>query len=190
MSNKLQQILFNLSTFSPIVFFFCLVWWIQNGTDELGIGNGTINITLKSIVISVIGIIGLFYTFYPVFIVNKSCKTLERVAISVSSVISKDNSSVGAIITYIFPFSNLVFEEINLYVLLIIISIAILFLFRINTVLPNPILILLGYHFYQITTGNGSEELPLISKRKSIHDAKTIKKVVIAWDYFMIEVNQ
>ena len=42
---------------------------------------------------------------------------------------------------------NGLIEEINLYVLLIIISIAILFLFRINTVLPNPILILLGYHF-------------------------------------------
>lgn len=30
----------------------------------------------------------------------------------------------------------------------------------------------------------------MISKRKSIQDAKSIKKVITLWDYFMIEVKE
>ena len=88
------------------------------------------------------------------------------------------------------PFSNLVLGDYNIWLSLSIIAIAILFLALSNTVWLNPILMLWRYHFYEISNANGSEELPMISKRKSIQDAKSIKKVITLWDYFMIEVKE
>ncbi|MCR5636690.1 MAG: hypothetical protein K6F76_05905 [Clostridiales bacterium] len=190
MANKLQKMLFNLSTISPILFFACIVWWIQRGAKEVLAKDGTICLTEKAIFISVIGILGLFYAFYSVLIVKTGCRKLEIVPISVNSVKSNDKYSVVAIISYVLPFSNLVLADYNIWLSLSIIGIALLFLFISNVVWPNPILMLCKYHFYEILTANGSNGLSLISTRKSIQDAKTIKKVIALWDYFMIEVKQ
>lgn len=189
MANRIQKMLFNLSTISPIAFFFVVVWWIQCGVSEVSTETGEIHFTSKAIAFSVIGLIGLLYTFYSVLIVKAGRKKLEIVPISVNSVKSKENLAVCTIISYIFPFSNLVLANYNIWLLLSIVVLAMVFLFLSNTVWPSPVLILWGYHFYEISNANGGEEFPLISTRKSIKDAQTIKKVITLWDYFMVEVR-
>lgn len=190
MANKLQRILFNLSTVSPISFFISVVWWIQHGSDELLMEAGKCHITAKAIIISIIGIVGFMYAFYSVMVVKVSIRKLQIVPINVSSVKSTDKKSIVGIITYILPFSNLVLKDYDFWLSIFVLSLAILFVFLSNTVWPNPILILWRYHFYEISTANGSEELPLISTRRSIQNAKTIEKVITLWDYFTIEVKQ
>lgn len=190
MANKLQRMLFNLSTISPIAFFFSIVWWIQCGYKEVCAEDGKIQLTAKAIVISAIGIIGLLYAFRSVLIVNIGRRKLEIVPICVSSVRSNDKLSIIAIVTYVLPFSNLILKDFDVWLTLSIIGIVLLFIVLSNTVLPNPVLMLRGYHFYEVTTANGSNGLSMISKRKSIQDAKTVKKVIILWDYFMVEVKQ
>lgn len=182
--------LFNLSTISPIAFFFSVVWWIQRGYSVGCTEDDEIHLSVKAIVISVIGVVGLIYAFRSVLIVRTGCKKLEFVPISVSSVKSNDKLSIVAIVTYVLPFSNLMLKDFNTWLTLSIIGIALLFIILSNTVLPNPILMFRGYHFYEVTTVNGSDGIPMISKRKSIQNAKTINKVITLWDYFMIEVKQ
>ena len=190
MANKLQRMLFNLSTISPIAFFISVVWWIQRGCSVVCTEDGEIHLSVKAIVISVIGVLGLLYAFRSFLIVRTGCKKLEIVPICVSSVRSNDKLSIVAIVTYVLPFSNLILKDFNVWLTLLIIGIVLLFIVLSNTVLPNPILMLRGYHFFEVTTANGSDGLSMISKRKSIQDAKTIKKVIILWDYFMVEVKQ
>ena len=183
MANKYQKMLFNLSTLSPVTTFFSIVWWIQNRADT---GR---QITTKAILIAIVGFVGLLYAFCSMIIVKWSEKRLEVVPISVSSVKSKGNLPIAAIITYILPFSKLVISEYNVWLTHLIILIALVFVFISNAVLINPLLLLCGYHFYEISTENGSVELPMISTRKSIQDVKQINKVITVWDYFMIEVK-
>ena len=190
MANRTQRFLFNLSTISPIAFFFSVVWWIQYGSNELTIEAGRIHLTIKAIAISAIGLLGLVYAFHSVLIVKVSKRKLEIVPISVSTVKSKDTLSICAIITYILPFSNLVLADYSILLTISIIGVALVFLLLSNAVWPNPVLMLWGFHFYEISNVNGSEELPMISTRKSIQDAKTIKKVNTIWDYFVIEVRK
>ena len=189
MANRFQKMLFNLSTLSPIAMFFSIVWWIQNGTTAISMKEEHFQITATAILITVIGLVGFLYAFRSIIIVKRSEKKLEVVPISVSSVKSKGNFPVAAIIAYILPFSNLVISEYNVWLTLVIILIALVFVFLSNSVLVNPLLLLSGYHFYEIATENGSEELPMISTRESIQDAKRIKKVITVWDYFLIEVK-
>lgn len=190
MANKLQRMFFNLSTISPIAFFFSVVWWIQRGCSVVCMEDGEIHLSVKAIVISVIGLVGLLYAFRSIMIVRTGCKKLEIVSISVSSVKPNDKLSIVAIVSYVLPFSNLILKDFNVWLTLSIIGIVLLFIVLSNTVLPNPILMLCGYHFFEVTTVNGSDGLSMISKRKSIQDAKSIKKVITLWDYFMIEVKQ
>lgn len=189
MANRSQKLLFNLSTIAPIAFFAVVVWWIQCGKSEIIQENSTVHITTKAIIISAIGIIGLMLSFYSVIVVKLSKRT-EIVPINVASVTSKDGMAVGAIVSYILPFASFAFEDINLGVSLAVAFIALVALVLTNTVWPNPVLLLWKYHFYEVSTENGSNELPLISQRKSIQDAKTITMVKTLWDYFLIEVEE
>lgn len=189
MANKFQKMLFNLSTLSPIAFFLAVVWWIQCGVKEVSLEIGKIHLTGKAIAISVIGLLSLLYAFYSALLVKTSQKKLEIVPIGVNTVKSKGNFAFAVIIAYVLPFSNLVLADYNTWLSLSIVGLALLFLFMSNTVWPNPVIMLGGYHFYEISNINGSEELLLISKRNSIQSAKTIKKVITLWDYLMIEVK-
>ena len=190
MANKLQRMLFNLSTISPIAFFFSVVWWIQRGCSVGCTEDGEIHLSVEAIIVSVVGVVGLLYAFHSFLIVRTGCKKLEIVPISISSVKSNDKLSIVSIVTYVLPFSNLILKDFNGWLTLLIIGIVLLFIVLSNAVLPNPILMLHGYHFYEVTTVNGSDGISMISKRKSIQNAKTIKKVITLWDYFMIEVKQ
>lgn len=190
MANRFQKLLFNLSTVSPLAFFMAIVWWLQCGAREITTTTGEIHLSAKSIIISIVGILGLLYAFRSILIVRIANKKLETVTIGVNSVKSKGNFPIIAIISYVLPFSNLVFGDYNIWFSLSIIAVAMIFLALSNTVWLNPILMLWRYHFYEISNTNGSEELPMISKRKSIQDAKSIKKVITLWDYFMIEVKE
>lgn len=189
MANRLQKMLFNLSTLSPIAFFIAVVWWIQCGLTEVVLETGNIHLTCKAVTISAIGLIAIIFAFYSVFLVKISCENLEIVPVSATAVKSKGSLAVCAIISYILPFSNLVLDEYNGWLTVVIVGIALIFLFLSNTVWPSPVLLLFGYHFYEIANVNGGDEFPMISKRIAIKDAKTIKKVITLWDYFMIEVR-
>lgn len=189
MANKLQKFLFNLSTVSPLVICMAIVWWLQCGKDEMMPNNSTVHLTAKAIIISVVGIVGLMFSLYSVILVKLS-RQAETVSINAASVKTKDGWIIGAIAAYLLPFACCAFEDFDLWFLSLVAIVALVVFLRTNTVLPNPVLILCGYHFYEISNDNGSEELPLISKRKSIQDAKSIKRVITLWDYFMIEVNE
>lgn len=56
-----------------------------------------------------------------------------------------------------------------------------------NTILPNPLLMLQGYHFYKIATIDGSSDIFLLSKRKSIQNRNVVNTVMTAFHYLAIE---
>lgn len=90
-------------------------------------------------------------------------------------------------LSYALPTAGVVFEDLNLYISVIVILFWLLFLALSNTILPNPLLMLLGYHFYKITTVDGSSDVILLSKRKSIQNRNTVKTVITAFHYLTIE---
>ena len=188
MINKLQKFLFNLSTASPIVVFTVIVWWIQCGKAEIIAEDGTVDITVKAMLISLFGILGFVFSLYSALIVWLGRKKCELVRVTASSVRSKDSWVLGALVAHILPFSNLALEDYNIGLSLSIITIVLLIIALSNTVYPNPLLLFLGrFHFYEISNVDGGEGFLLISKRKSIKNAQIVKKVITVWDYMMIE---
>ena len=56
----------------------------------------------------------------------------------------------------------------------------------VNSGIPNPLLIIFRYHFYQIGTGNGVLGYILISRRK-LRNVKEIKSVKRAFEFVLID---
>lgn len=89
-----------------------------------------------------------------------------------------DNRVVAYIISYMLPLASILIKDFNLYISLVIVGAIVLIAPFVNTAVPNPLLMLQGYHFYEVETENGATYV-LISKRKlrSNGDVKRVKRV-------------
>jgi|GEM_PF-2638490 len=190
MANKVQKLLFNLSTVSPLVLIFAMVYWFEKGVKLLPKQDDQTQINITAVVLIIIISISVAFTFYSSWFVKVCKKKLERIPIGIDSVVPNDIWVIVVILSYALPAAGVVFKEFNIYISMVVISFWTLFLALSNTILPNPILMLQGYHFYKITTVDGSSDICLLSKRRGIHNRNIVKTVMIAFNYLAIEERE
>ena len=79
------------------------------------------------------------------------------------------------------PFASLAIKGINLIICSIILMILIMTAQFVNTTTPTPIVLFLGYHFYQVSGEHGVSGNILISRRKlrKAKDVKTVNRILI-----------
>ena len=95
---------------------------------------------------------------------------------------------VAYISSYILPFASMALDDYN-FLLFFAIAAAIVILAPFaNSAVPNPLLALGRYHFYQITAENGVSGYVLISKRK-IRSAKDVKRVNRVFEFLLEDVE-
>lgn len=189
MANKVQKFAFNLSTLSPILFFYAIVWWLQMGMNSIIVENGKINVTPAMVVVTTMGIIGVLYSFYSCAFVKICRDKLERVTVKATSVEPCDTRVIGVVVTYILPFATFVIKDLDLRVLAICGMIILLLVCCANTVIVNPLLMIRGYHFYELSNIDGGNGFSLISRHEKIGNAQLITSVICAFDYLLIDVG-
>lgn len=187
MANKVQKLLFNLSTMSPLVLIFAIVYWLEKGVKLFSEKEDKIQINITAVALIIIISISVTFSFYSSWFVRVCNKKLERIPIGVDGVVPNDTWVIVVLLSYALPAAGVVFKELNIYISIVVILLWILFLALSNTILPNPILMLQGYHFYKITTVDGSSDIILLSKRKSIQNRSAVNTVMIAFYYLAIE---
>lgn len=187
MANKIQKLLFNLSTLSPLLLIFAIVYWLEKDIRVFSVQENKIQISIIAIALIVIIFISAAFSFYSILFVKACHKRLERVPIGVDSIVPNDNWVIVVLLTYALPAASIVFKDINMFISVIVILFWLLLLALSNTILPNPLLMLQGYHFYKMTTIDGSSDIFLLSKRKSVQNRNTVNKVMIAFHYLAIE---
>ena len=187
MANKLQKLLFNLSTMSPLALIFAIAYWIENDIEVLIMKSNKVHINYVSVILIAIISVSIIFSFYSSFFVKLCHKKLERMSIAVDNIVPHDSWVIVVLLSYALPAAGIVFKDINMYLSIIIILFWILFLALSNTIIPNPLLMIQGYHFYKISTVDGSSDICLLSTRKGIHNRKAISTVMIAFDYLAME---
>ena len=171
--NILSKIIYNLSTVVPLLATFALTWYIKKG-----------DFTVTFFVIC----IGILFSvlFIMMFLYGK--KHLAPTLIIVSDVSPNDIWIIGYVISYIFPFADMVFEDFNL-IICAVIAIIILFIIPfLNSNPPNPLLFIAGYHFYQVSAENGVSGYLLISKRK-LRKKQDIKLVGRMFEFVLLDME-
>ena len=187
MANKLQKLLFNLSTMSPLVMIFAIVYWLEKDVRIFSKQENKIQINIVAIVLITIIFISVVYSFYSIWFIKECYKKLERIPIGVENIVPNDNWVIAVLLSYVLPAAGIVFKDINIYISIAVILFWVIFLALSNTILPNPLLMLRGFHFYKITTVDGSSDIFLLSKRKSIQNRNIVNTVMIAFNYLAIE---
>ncbi len=118
-------------------------------------------------------------------VIHQATRRLARISFVVNEVRAVDNEVVGYIVTYLFPLISP--AEVNgaslgfvLLVLAVVLSASHAFTF-------NPLLTLLGYHFYEVKCASGISYL-LMSK-SDITDVKQVRRVSKISNYLMLDAS-
>lgn len=174
MGNKFQKLLYNLSAAAPVCFVFSIVWLIQKKTWQLP-------------VVCVAIAIAIILLFYKSF--EYGLKNLSPIPIRTADISPNDNWIVIYILTYLLPFASIVIDDFNLIVCsAIALLIAIVAPF-INSAIPNPLLFIKKYHFYQVGGEHGISGYILITRKKyrSKQELKTVNRM---FDFLLLDAER
>lgn len=174
MGNISQRLIYNLSAAAPLCFIFALVWYWQKKTRD---------ISCIAICIGIILVILLMISF------AYGKRHFAPIIIRTNDIAPYDSWVIVYIITYMFPFASLAIKDINLIICVIIAGVLIVAAPCVNTAIPNPILFLRGYHFYQVSGEHGISGSVLISRRK-LRKAKDVKTVNRIFDYLLLDAER
>lgn len=174
MGNILQRLIYNLSAAAPLCFIFALVWYWQKKTR---------GIPCIAICIGIVFVI----LFMISFAYGK--RHFAPIIIRTNDIAPYDSWVIMYIITYMFPFASLAIKDFNLIICVIIAGVLVMVAPCVNTAIPNPILFLQGYHFYQVSGEHGISGGVLISRRR-LRKAKDVKTVNRIFDYLFLDAER
>lgn len=173
MPNFLQKWLYNLSAGAPLLIVFAIVWYCEKRTWI---------VPVVCIGLAILLIVFMLVAF------SYGKRNLPPIMITVTDVSPNDGWIVAYISSYILPFASMALDDYN-FLLFFAIAAAIVILAPFaNSAVPNPLLALGRYHFYQITAENGVSGYVLISKRK-IRSAKDVKRVNRVFEFLLEDVE-
>ncbi len=174
MANRVQRIILNTSSLSPILWVFGVIWLTQNKTY------------IVPIICFVVGICFVALSFVFFF---KGKKKISNVVINITDIENQDKWVLVFLVTYCIPLVTLIIKDINFIALFILAVIILLGMLLTNIVLPNPFLFLMGYHTYKVTSETGVSNYLLLSKR-TIRNKKQIKCVKRMFEYYLIDEGE
>jgi hypothetical protein len=169
MPNIFIKILLFLSSYFPLTIIFFILYF----NTQLLIG----------IFILIFGLLG----FFGLILYLKTAKKINPISFHIDSISKQDSEVMSYIVTYIIPFLSIPFagwqQAITIFLFLFIIGVLYV---NSNMIHINPILNLLGFHLYKITSGNNSYFM--LSKHK-IRQNQTIKAINISDDILLSNYN-
>lgn len=140
---------------------------------------------------------GLFWLFLFVIliplswgIIKFSEKKLEIFPIKVKSVAPADREVAAFLIAYILPILS--FVNLELWTILFIVGLLYVSMLTTSNYHFNPVLSLFfGYYYYEveIEESNGEKTTYVLMTKRTIRNAKNIRKIVQVSDYMLMEVN-
>jgi len=175
MLSKFLEFVLVATSISPIFIIFSILEFLTSN-----------KITYKSVIWILLFLICII-TFWG--IKKFAERFLPRQTIKVVQIEPADKEVSAFLVAYILPFlgiskTSLSFEIAIVIVLYIVVLTSSNYHF-------NPILSLLGYHYYQITISeNGYSYSYILMTKKTIKDCKNIKTVILISDYMVLEVTK
>jgi len=173
MANGFQRIIYNLANAVPLMALTALVWYLELKTWG-------IPIILLTIAVVETVLFAIFFKSWKDKYAGKS--------INVSKMISKDSLIFTYVVVYLLPFAYMVMPDYHI-VSLIVVVITLIFVFITAIMaLPNILLFVAGYHFYELETeSTGTGDYILISKRKRLRNKADVKTVIRVFEKLLID---
>lgn len=171
MINRLQIYLYKVSYISPLLIMIGISLLLQDF------------IWKWYIPFLVIGIITGIYAF--VFI-RLCLEKLPSLPVTVESIAPDDRVIIAYLSSHLVPLIGVIWQD-NIIIRLAIGIMAVIFLFMARNIGFCPVLLLGGYHCYQVSLSTGVQNCILISTRPSIRSINQISTVVRVCDSLLID---
>ncbi|ODP31558.1 hypothetical protein [Pandoraea sp. ISTKB] len=130
--------------------------------------------------------ISIFLAIGCAVLLRVSGKKLTKVTFTVEELKAVDNEVVAYIVTYLFPLVAPA-TDISLLAQGFVLALLALVLSTSNAFTFNPVLSLLGYHFYEVKCTSGVSYLLL--SRNDITDVRVVKKVGRLSRHLMLDLS-
>lgn len=176
MANIIQRAIYNLANAVPLAIMMALAWYLEFNTWYIPV----------ILITTVIVVTGLFIISFNYGKNNCSIKN-----INVSKIIVKDSWLVAYVIAYFFPFTYMIIADFHIVSLIIAALMLILVILPAIMSLPNILLYLVGYHFYELETeSTGVGDYLLISKRRRIRNKADVKMVMRIFERLLLDTKE
>lgn len=167
----LPKILLVATAFAPVLLTFAFVEFWKAAEGKGNWFNGCILI---------VGVV--FLTAACFWVLGKAKRDLPLHNVSIKSIKPADKELVGFVLAYLLPLARgTEFQGVPLMVALLIFFLVVM---TSNAYHTNPLLGLLGWHFYEVVIEEVS--YVLVSPR-NIHNVRSIKSVVSLTDYMLLD---
>lgn len=175
MGNKFQRAIYNLSNAVPLAGMTALVWYLEFKTWRV-----PIILLAVAIVVTILFAICFRYGM-------KNCSNKN---INVSKIVSKDPWLLAYVVAYILPFAYMIMSDYRIVSLIVAVIMLAIVIFSAIMALPNILLFIVGYHFYEIETDStGVGDYILISKRQRIRNKADVKTVIRVFEKLLIDTK-
>ena len=172
MANFVQRLLYNLSAVTPVSIVFLIVWIIQKKTYIL---------PLITVLVFTLVLVFSRVSFWH------ARKNVSTTRVRVVKATPKDGWIVLYIVSYLIPFVNMNIKDTNLVLLGIMSALIVIVLGYTSVAIPNPVLLFMRYHFYEIESATGISGQVLITRRKiRTVDAINVKQI---YEFLLLETE-
>lgn len=173
MLGKISKILLVLTAFAPVLLTYSFVEYQQNRVSAL-----FLSLTLITLLLSLI-----------CYLVIKSAQQqLARMVFSVCEVKSADSETVGFVLVYLLPLINTTDVAVNGPVLIFVLCLFAVVVWTTNAYHFNPLLGLLGFHFYEAKSSQNV--VFLLISRRDIRRTTQITEVVQLTEYIVLDIQK
>lgn len=170
MLNKVAKLLLVATSLAPVLISYAFVAFLNHKSRYLIAGLLTTTILLIAACVTV---------------VTLARRTLQCLSFPIASIKTSDSEVLGYVIAYLLPLASAPGSGINPLLLGYVLAVFFLVVWGSHAYHVNPLLGIIGYHFYEVTTKNGVTFL-LITKR-DIRNTGAVQKVVQLTDYMVLD---
>jgi hypothetical protein len=174
MAKQLQRAIYNLGNAVPLAGMTALAWWLEFET-------WLIPVILLAVAFAVTVVFAICFSY------GKNNCSIK--SINVSKIVSKDSWLVAYVVAYVLPFAYMVMSDYHIVSLIVVVIMLTIVIFPAIMALPNILLFLVGYHFYELETATGVGDYILVSKRKRIRKNNDIKTVMRVFEKLLIDTK-
>ncbi len=120
-----------------------------------------------------------------VLVMRAAARKLSRNSVTIKSIKPADKEIIGFVLAYLLPLAR--GSQFEGFPLIVVLAVFFLVVMTSNAYHTNPLLGLLGYHFYEVTI---DEIGYVLVSSKSLHNTRVIKEVVSLTDYMLLDVSR
>lgn len=170
---KLAKLLLVLTSTAPILLTLAFVEFLSEKNWE--------------IIIPLIVVVFLF-TAFCYYVLNQAPKKLEIFQVDSISIKPADNEIVGFVLAYLVPILNASYNEVNFTLMGFIYALFVVIAWNSNAYHFNPILGMLGFNAYEVTTKENITYVLLT--RKTIRSNADVTSVCQLTQYMLLDIRK